>query len=175
MAAVLDSVRALFAPKTETAFRIDRENPGDVLARERLLDDAMGPNRRKKSSEAIRRDRIPAEGLALVARDAAGHVIGTVRLWNIQAGVSPEVIVIDPGLGFGKSIAQNYELAARLGELQRDLGQPALSAASRKSFLAHRPGESEAPGGSVPPRDRLGAGVAMTIASLRSSNQKCFW
>jgi predicted N-acetyltransferase YhbS len=90
MAAVLDSVRALFAPKTETAFRIDRENPGDVLARERLLDAAMGPNRRKKSSEAIRRDRIPAEGLALVARDEGGHVIGTVRLWNIQAGVSPE-------------------------------------------------------------------------------------
>lgn len=90
MAAVLDSVRALFAPKTETAFRIDRENPGDVLARERLLDAAMGPNRRKKSSEAIRRDRVPAEGLALVARDESGHVIGTVRLWNIQAGVSPE-------------------------------------------------------------------------------------
>ena len=90
MAAVLDSVRALFASKSETAFRIDRENPGDVLARERLLDAAMGPMRKKKSSEAIRRDRIPAEGLALVARDEAGHVIGTVRLWNIQAGVSPE-------------------------------------------------------------------------------------
>lgn len=89
MAAVLDSVRALFAPKTETAFRIDREHPGDVLARERLLDAAMGPNRKKKSSEAIRRDRIPAEGLALVARDPSGHVIGTVRLWDIQAGVTP--------------------------------------------------------------------------------------
>jgi predicted N-acetyltransferase YhbS len=89
MAAVLDSVRALFAPKTETSFRIDRENPGDVLARERLLDAAMGPMRRKKSSEAIRRDRIPAEGLALVARDEAGHLIGTVRLWDIQAGITP--------------------------------------------------------------------------------------
>lgn len=89
MAAVLDSVRALFAPKTETAFRIDRENPGDVLARERLLDAAMGPNRKKKSSEAIRRGRVPAQGLALVARDESGHVIGTVRLWNIQAGVTP--------------------------------------------------------------------------------------
>ena len=89
MAAVLDSVRAFLAPKTETAFRIDRENPGDVLARERLLDAAMGPNRRKKSSEAIRRDRVPAEGLALVARDEASHVVGTVRLWNIQAGITP--------------------------------------------------------------------------------------
>jgi len=90
MAAVLDSVRALFAPKTETAFIIDRENPGDVVARERLLDAAMGPGRRRKSSEAIRRGRIPAEGLALVARDQDGHVIGTVRLWDIQAGVTPE-------------------------------------------------------------------------------------
>lgn len=90
MAAVLDSVRALFAPKTDAAFLIDRENPGDVLARERLLDAAMGPNRQRKSSESIRRGRIPAEGLALVARDEAGHVIGTVRLWDIQAGISPE-------------------------------------------------------------------------------------
>ncbi|MBX9455013.1 MAG: N-acetyltransferase [Rhizobium sp.] len=89
MAAVLDSVRALFAPKIDTAFLIDRENPGDVLARERLLDAAMGPNRRRKSSETIRRHRVPAEGLALVARDASGHVIATVRLWNIQAGITP--------------------------------------------------------------------------------------
>jgi predicted N-acetyltransferase YhbS len=89
MAAVLDSVRALFAPKTDSAFIIDWENPGDVVARERLLDTAMGPNRRKKSSEAIRRSRTPAEGMALVARDESGHVIGTVRLWDIQAGVTP--------------------------------------------------------------------------------------
>ena len=89
MAAVLDSVRALFAPKADSAFFIDWENPGDVVARERLLDAVMGPNRKRKSSEGIRRGRIPAEGLALVARDEAGHVIGTVRLWNIQAGVTP--------------------------------------------------------------------------------------
>jgi predicted N-acetyltransferase YhbS len=89
MAAVLDSVRALFAPKIDTPFRIDRENPADVVARERLLDAAMGPDRRKKSSEALRRNRLPAEGLAFVGRDTDGHVIGTVRLWNVQAGVTP--------------------------------------------------------------------------------------
>ena len=33
---------------------------------------------------------MPAEGLALVARDADGHVIGTVRLWNVEAGVNRE-------------------------------------------------------------------------------------
>lgn len=84
MAAVLDSVRAFFA---QNAFTIDKENPGDVVARENLLDRAMGPNRRRKSSETLRRGRIPAEGLALVARDTDGHVIGTVRLWNVEAGV----------------------------------------------------------------------------------------
>ncbi|WP_137131486.1 N-acetyltransferase [Rhizobium sp. FY34] len=86
MAAVLDAVRALFAPHT---FTICEETPADVVARENLLDRAMGADRRKKSSEALRRGRVPAEGLALVARDARGHVIGTVRLWNVEAGVTP--------------------------------------------------------------------------------------
>ncbi len=85
MAAVLDTVRAFFAPSTYT---IDTETPADVVARETLLDRVMGPERRKKSSEKIRRGRLPAEGLALVARDEGGHVIGTVRLWNIDAGIS---------------------------------------------------------------------------------------
>jgi len=92
MAAVLDSVRAYFAP---SVFTIDAENPGDVVARENLLDRAMGPNRRKKSSEKIRRGRLPAEGLALVARDRDNHVIGTVRLWNIEAGVNADATPIN--------------------------------------------------------------------------------
>jgi predicted N-acetyltransferase YhbS len=92
MAAVLDSVRAFFAP---SVFTIDAENPSDVVARENLLDRSMGPNRRKKSSEKIRRGRIPAEGLALVARDGDGHVIGTVRLWNVEAGVNSEATPIN--------------------------------------------------------------------------------
>jgi predicted N-acetyltransferase YhbS len=92
MAAVLDSVRAFFA---QNAFTIDMENPGDVVARENLLDLTMGPNRRRKSSETLRRGRVPAEGLALVARDPDGHVIGTVRLWNVEAGVSREGMPVD--------------------------------------------------------------------------------
>ncbi|OHV75509.1 GNAT family N-acetyltransferase [Ensifer sp. LCM 4579] len=84
MAAVVDTLRAFFAPST---FVIDSENAGDVVARENLLDRAMGPGRRRKSSEKLRRGRVPAEGLALVARDRDAHVIGTVRLWDVEAGV----------------------------------------------------------------------------------------
>ncbi|MGB3815827.1 MAG: N-acetyltransferase [Shinella sp.] len=87
MAAVLDSVRAFFA---HAAFSIDRENAGDVVARERLLDRVMGEGRFRKSSEKVRRGRLPAEGLALVARDADNHVIGSVRLWNVEAGVDSD-------------------------------------------------------------------------------------
>lgn len=87
MATVLDSVRAFFA---HAVFTIDQENAGDIVARERLLDRVMGEARFRKSSEKIRRGRLPAEGLALVARDADGHVIGTVRLWNVEAGVNTD-------------------------------------------------------------------------------------
>ncbi|MCJ8055558.1 N-acetyltransferase [Shinella curvata] len=87
MATVLDSVRAFFA---QAVFTIDQENAGDIVARERLLDRVMGEARFRKSSEKIRRGRLPAEGLALVARDPHGHVIGTVRLWNIEAGVDAD-------------------------------------------------------------------------------------
>jgi predicted N-acetyltransferase YhbS len=93
MATVLDSVRAFFAPAT--TYTIDAETSADVVARETLLDRAMGPDRRQKSSEKIRRNRLPAEGLALVARDGDGHVVGTVRLWNIEAGIASDGQPID--------------------------------------------------------------------------------
>ena len=93
MATVLDSVRAFFAPTT--TYVIDAETPADVVARETLLDRAMGPDRRRKSSEKIRRNRLPAEGLALVARDGDGHTIGTVRLWNVEAGIAMDGAPID--------------------------------------------------------------------------------
>jgi dihydropteroate synthase len=51
-----------------------------------------------------------------------------------RAGVSNSQIILDPGIGFGKSYAQNCELLARLPELAR-LGFPILVGTSRKSFI----------------------------------------
>jgi len=65
---------------------ISAELPSDVPAREALLDRAMGPGRKRKSSEKLRRGRKPSEGLAFVARNEDGRVIGTVRLWDVTAG-----------------------------------------------------------------------------------------
>ncbi len=73
-------------PFLPPAFSLRSEAAADEAAREALLDAAMGPNRRRKSSEAIRRDRLPAECLALVAESDEGELLGTVRLWNVAAG-----------------------------------------------------------------------------------------
>ncbi len=60
----------------------------------------------------------------------------------IQAGVSREHIVLDPGLGFGKSVGQNFALI-RATEQFVELGFPVLGAASRKSFLGAVSGMKE--------------------------------
>ena len=52
----------------------------------------------------------------------------------VAAGVAPARIAIDPGFGFGKSVAHNWQLLARLFELAA-LGQPLLVGLSRKSML----------------------------------------
>ncbi len=59
------------------------ETSADIAAREALLDRAMGPGRKRKSSEQLRRGRRPSEGLAFSAKDATGRLVGTVRLWDV--------------------------------------------------------------------------------------------
>ncbi len=83
----LHSSLASFAPVPvfEPALRILEERAGDVAARERLLDDSFGAERFLKTCERLREGRLPAHGLALVAKDG-GALVGTVRLWNVDAG-----------------------------------------------------------------------------------------
>jgi dihydropteroate synthase len=50
------------------------------------------------------------------------------------AGIPRESVLIDPGLGFAKEAAHNYEVLARLGEFS-DLGRPVVAGPSRKGFL----------------------------------------
>lgn len=54
----------------------------------------------------------------------------------ISAGVSESNIIIDPGIGFGKSPGQSLEVLRRLGKL-RSLGLPVMVGTSRKSFIKH--------------------------------------
>ena len=52
----------------------------------------------------------------------------------LEAGVAAENIIVDPGIGFGKSLEQNLELVNRLAELKQ-LGKPVLLGTSRKSMI----------------------------------------
>ena len=60
-----------------------------------------------------------------------------------EAGVGRGKIVVDPGLGFGKTVGQNMELIRNMGEMGRRLGLVVLSAASRKSFVGAMCGVDE--------------------------------
>lgn len=63
-----------------------------------------------------------------------GNFLAGARVRAMAAGVAPERIWLDPGLGFGKSAAQNWVLTACLGALTT-LGCPVLYGPSRKRFL----------------------------------------
>lgn len=72
--------------------QITNETAANIVAREALLDRAMGPARVLKPSERLRAGRLPARGLALVARED-DEMVGTVRLWNINAGGRPALLL----------------------------------------------------------------------------------
>jgi dihydropteroate synthase len=57
-----------------------------------------------------------------------------------QAGIRSEAIILDPGIGFGKTSRQNVEALARIPEL-KDYGFPILVGASRKAFLGSLTGD----------------------------------
>lgn len=71
------------------------------------------------------------EVAAEVARELAARV--SVAL---AAGISPERLVLDPGFGFSKNMAQNWQLAAGLSAVEA-LGYPVMVGVSRKRFLAN--------------------------------------
>ncbi|NVN98396.1 MAG: dihydropteroate synthase [Geobacteraceae bacterium] len=52
----------------------------------------------------------------------------------VTAGIDKDKIVVDPGIGFGKSVSGNLEIIRRLGEF-KSLGRPVLVGTSRKSFI----------------------------------------
>jgi dihydropteroate synthase len=92
-----------------------------------------------------------------VLRDVANGLRKAVAVAR-RAGVRKSQIILDPGMGFGKSFAQNYELLARLPELAR-LGFPILIGTSRKSFIGNALG-------GVPKGERIWGTAATVTASI---------
>lgn len=76
-----------------------------------------------------------------VAEEVAAELQSRVDA-AVAAGVSRDKIVVDPGLGFAKDMKQNWQLVARLDEIEK-LGLPILVGASRKRFIAGALDEEE--------------------------------
>lgn len=69
--------------------------------------------------------------------DVAGDVLDELResmAFATAAGIAPDCLLVDPGLGFAKGAAHSFEALSRLQEFA-DLGRPVVVGPSRKSFL----------------------------------------
>lgn len=73
---------------------------------------------------------------------------------GLKAGIRPEQIIIDPGIGFGKTVSQNLRLIDKL-DVFKALGYPILLGPSRKSFIGYTL--------DLPPEERV-EGTAVTVA-----------
>lgn len=119
-----------------------------VLAGAELINDVTGLRHDRRVAEVAARLKVPLILMHMrgtpetmqkmgFARDAMSDVKKALKrsvMLARKAGVPKSQIMIDPGIGFGKSAVQNMELIGGLSELAR-LGYPVLAGTSRKSFV----------------------------------------
>lgn len=95
-----------------------------------------------------------------VRRDVTSFLMDRVRILE-EAGVAPSKILLDPGFGFGKTLAHNLDLLKSLAQM-RVLGYPLLVGLSRKSMLGEITGRDVS--------ERLPASLAVaTIAAMQGA------
>lgn len=121
---------------------------------------------RSSWAQAEVRERLGGRYVDAPYQDLLGEVCAelmeSVQLAQ-QAGVAEERIIVDPGIGFGKTVAQNLELVNRLGEVRSRLGYPLLAGPSRKSFIGYTL--------DVPPEERLaGSAAAAAVCIMRGAD-----
>ena len=93
-----------------------------------------------------------------IMQDISNFFAGSLDI-AARAGISPDKIVLDPGIGFGKTPEQSMTALARLGELQ-SFGLPLLVGASRKRFISMvTPSE---------PHQRLGGSIAAHLLAAQN-------
>ena len=76
----------------------------------------------------------------------------------LKSGIKKEKIILDPGIGFGKTFEQNLEVLKRLDEI-KTLGYPVLLGTSRKSVIGNVL--------NVEPKERLEGTIATTVLGIR--------
>jgi dihydropteroate synthase len=102
----------------------------------------------------------------------AGDVVDEVKAFleermrfAVREGVSEERIMLDPGIGFGKTVAHNLELIDRLAELA-ELGRPIVIGTSRKSFLGRIAADAAGLAEPLDAQHRLAGTIATNVLAL---------
>ena len=95
-----------------------------------------------------------ADATTCAPLDVFDHLAARVQAW-IDAGFERARLLIDPGIGFGKTLAHNLEILSQLG-LYLGLGLPLLLGVSRKSFIGRL-------AGGAPPAERLPGSLAAAL------------
>jgi dihydropteroate synthase len=141
-----------------------------------IINDVSGLKSDPRIAEAAARRRVPlilmhmrgeprtmqAGGFARdVMKDVMRGLRDSARAAR-NAGVGKSQIILDPGIGFGKSFAQNYELLQKLPQLAK-LGYPLLVGTSRKGFLGATLARDGKP---APPDERIWGTAATVTASV---------
>jgi dihydropteroate synthase len=148
-----------------------------VAAGAEILNDVTGLRNDPRIAEVARRRKLPLILMHMrgeprtmqkgpfakdVVRDVVAGLRRSIALAR-RAGLAKSQIIIDPGIGFGKSYSQNFELLARLSELAK-LGFPILIGTSRKSFIGRALEGS--PSAGTPESTRIWGTAATVAASI---------
>jgi len=147
-----------------------------VAAGAEIINDVSALRSDPALAEVVRRHRLPivlmhmrgeprtmqegpfARNVLLDVKNGLHAAIARAR----KAGIARSQIIVDPGIGFGKSYAQNFELLARLRELAA-LGYPLLVGASRKRFIGATLATAD---GEWPPDERVWGTAATVTAAI---------
>ena len=89
----------------------------------------------------------------------------------VGEGVSEERIMLDPGIGFGKTVAHNLELIDRLAELA-ELGRPIVIGTSRKSFLGRIAADAAGLAEPLDAQHRLAGTIATNVLALERGAER---
>jgi len=120
---------------------------------------------RSRPKDAAQEARLGGRYVGVEYADLMGDIADELREsveLALAAGVSSERIIVDPGIGFGKTVEQNLELVHRLSELMA-LGYPILVGPSRKSFVGYTL--------NLPPDQRVeGTAAAVTLCIDRGAD-----
>jgi dihydropteroate synthase len=115
---------------------------------------------RSKPKDAAQQERLGGRYIGVRYQDLMADILHELSVqveWAQKAGIAAERIIIDPGIGFGKTVDQNLWLLNHVDALQV-LGLPILLGPSRKSFIGYTL--------DLPPEQRLEGTLAAAVVGI---------